>query len=1008
MKMTKKIMALGLSVVISLFSLPVIYCAAEPSDTATHISSLSDFKAFADNCRRDEWSYGKSFVLDNDIAFGSEMIMVASFAGTFDGNGHTISNVSIEGVASNTGLFGIVYASGTVKNLTVMGTYEPTGVLTRLGGIAGANHGLIENCTFSGSINANSVMGGICGYNWSDGRIVSCTSMGMLTGSDKIGGIAGVNDGTITKCENSAKVNTTYDEQKFSSNQLSNIVESITMSDDYNLLNAIRVRTDVGGIAGVNAGRIEDCLNEENVGYKQVGYNTGGIAGRSMGLVKNSVNRAGIYGRQDTGGIVGQQQPYVFLDYSDSDLTGLGKGLDELNSSVNDALKDVSGLSTKARNELIGIADTVGRAKDQLKVITDTLGDGIDDISGHADSLINDGTDAVKELDVQIDSIKEDLKKLIERLHEIGEEKDSIFDAIDNLEKALSLKDSDKIESAYEELSKVLSDVEDKALLDTLSDLGDSLNEDSDFFKKLERAGGTLSDINSRISRLNGDLRSAGNDFYSTITLLVSQIKEFSNTVDSGIQSASKKLNNVVSKGNSVVGSIQSSLASITSSFMGSIYQDASGEDIENAVFGRTTGSTNYGSVTGDTNAGGIVGNASIEVDLNPDIDISGAVKDDAASLSDASMKSRCLIDHCINRGEITARQIRGGAIVGSMDTGLVTDCEGYGKLTVAGTYAGGIAGYSKAEIRSSYAKLDMYGKRYVGGIAGYGTVIHDCIAMADIVDAEQFIGAVAGNVAEVDSKSVYNNYYYSQNDHGIDGISYSGIAEGKTFDELLSTGRLPEGFSNMTLTFQADGSVVKTLKVPFGSTVLSSDIPAVPNKDGFRGAWSKSDFSNIVEDEVILAEYTRINTLLQSDLLRKGRPVMVMMGEFAPGDKLSVSEEKSDSVYDYQYHIVIPEDGLAQHQLRYQPENEGVNVYYLVNGNSGNFLFMKQAGSFGKYATIDVTGNEMDIAILEINEGQVNLIIFLIFAIPIAAALIIVILIMRHRKKKKKAKALA
>ena len=37
---------------------------------------------------------------------------------------------------------------------------------------------------------------------------------------DHIGGIAGVNDGTITGCVNSAKVNTTYDEQTFSNNQL--------------------------------------------------------------------------------------------------------------------------------------------------------------------------------------------------------------------------------------------------------------------------------------------------------------------------------------------------------------------------------------------------------------------------------------------------------------------------------------------------------------------------------------------------------------------------------------------------------------------------------------------------------------------------------------------------------------------------------------------------------------------------------------------------------------------
>ena len=1004
-------MALGLSVVISLFSLPVIRAAATPdSDTVTHIKSFSDFKTFADNCRRDEWAYGKSFVLDNDIVFDTDkMIMVASFAGTFDGNGHTISNVKIEGVAGNTGLFGIVYSSGTIKNLTVMGTYEPNGVLSRLGGIAGANHGLIENCTFSGSIFANSVMGGICGYNWSDGRIINCTSKGTLEGSDKTGGIAGVNDGTISGCKNSAKVNTTYDETKFSNNQISNIIESVTMSKDYSLLNAVRVRTDVGGIAGVNAGRIENCSNEENVGYKQVGYNTGGIAGRSMGFVSNSVNRAGIYGKSDIGGIVGQQQPYVFLDYSDSDLNGLGKGLNDLNSSVSDAMNDVSGLSTKARYELIAIADTVGRAKDQLKVITDTLGDGVDDISGQAGSLIDDGNDAVKELDQQMDRIKEDLKKLIERLHELGEEKDRIFDAIDALQEALSLKDSEKIESAYEELSKVLSDVEDDALLDTLSELGDSFSEGSDFFENLERAGRALSDINSRVSRLNGDLRSAGNDFYSTITLLVSQIKEFSNTVDDGIQSASKKINSVVATGNSVVETIGSTLQNITSAFTGgSLYQDASGEDIENAVFGRTTGSTNYGTINGDSNVGGIVGNAAIEVDLNPEINISSDVKDDAASVSNASMKSRLLIDHCINKGEIAAKKTKGGAIAGSMDTGLITDCEGYGKLTVGGNYAGGVAGFSGAEIRNSYSKLDMYGVRYVGGIVGYGNIIHDCIAMADIVTAEQFVGAVAGNVANVDSGDVYANYYYSQSNYGIDGISYLGIAEGKTFEELLSTGRLPQGFSNMTLTFEAEGKLVKTLAVPFGKGVSASDLPEVPKKEGFRGVWSKSDFSNIVEDEVILAEYTRINTLLQSELLRKGHPVMVMMGEFAPGDKLSVSEEKSDSVYDYQYHIVIPEDGLAQHQLRYQPENEGVNVYYLVNGNSGNFLFMKEAGSFGKYATIDVTGNEMDIAILEINEGQVNLIIFLLFAIPIAGAAVVILLIVRHNIKKKKAKAKA
>ena len=1030
MKTTKKIIALSLAGVLSLFSLPTIRAGAtenvdpgaiagEASLKATHIKNFEDFKAFAENCRRDEWSRGQEFVLDNDITFDSDkMVMVASFAGTFDGNGHTISNVKIEGVASNTGLFGIVYASGVVKNLTVKGTYEPTGVMSRLGGIAGANHGLIQNCTFDGSINADSMMGGICGYNWSDGRIINCTSKGTISGANKIGGIAGVNDGIMSGCVNSAEVNTTYDEKRLSNNMLSNIIESYTMSGDFNMLNVLRDRIDVGGIAGVSAGRIENSTNEGNVGYRQVGYNTGGIAGRSMGFISNSVNRAEVYGRTDTGGIVGQQAPYTFLDYSDSDLKEIESGLNELNSTVNAALKDVSGYSTKIRNELIGIANTIDHAKELLKLIMETLGDGIDDISKSAGSLIDDGTDAVDEIDDQMGDIRADLKSLVDRLHELGVDKDQAFDAIEMLLTALTLSDSDGLEEAYDQLSDALSDIGDSVILDTLADLGDSVSEESDFFEDLKKAGNTLNDINSRMSRLNNDLLSVGNDFFSTITLLVSQIKQFSTTLDSSVQGVAKSLENVAEKGSGLAGIVSGSFSDITSSLagtladslFGSAYNDASGEDIENAVFGRTTNSTNYGVVNGDNNTGGVAGNMGIEADIGMHPDISDTVIDDAALSADYStMKSRCLIDHCINRGEIEARQSKAGAIAGNMDRGLITDCESYGKLTVLGNYAGGITGFSRAEVRNSYSKLTIYGTRYVGGITGYGTTIHDCISIADIVEAEQFIGAVAGNVEEVNSDKIYNNLYYSEDRHGIDGISYSGIAEGKSFNELVSTERLPKGFSDMTLTFQADGKTVKTLTFAYGSTISSSDIPAVPKKDGFRGVWSKTDFSTAVRDEVITAEYTRINSLLQSDLLRSGRPVLLTMGEFAPGEKLNVTEQKPESeLYDYQYHVVIPEDGLSSHQLRYLPQNEGVSIYYLLNDNIGRDLLMKKAGSFGKYATIDVTGNDINVAIIEINENLVVLIIFLMFAIPIAIATIVIILIVRHILKKKKKKAQA
>ena len=123
---------------------PLAVCAAKKD--VVHIGTVEELEDFAKHCHQDNWSKGKTFLLDQDLALPDDMrIVIPSFAGVFQGNGHTISNVTISEAASNSGFFGLVMQDGVVSGLTVKGKYNPDVAMSRIGGIAGSNYGLIDN-----------------------------------------------------------------------------------------------------------------------------------------------------------------------------------------------------------------------------------------------------------------------------------------------------------------------------------------------------------------------------------------------------------------------------------------------------------------------------------------------------------------------------------------------------------------------------------------------------------------------------------------------------------------------------------------------------------------------------------------------------------------------------------------------------------------------------------------------------------------------------------------------
>lgn len=121
------------------------------------------------------------------------------FLGTFDGHGYRISNMLIESMTDgNKGLFGVVKAGSTIKNVTVSGEIYSVGYS---GGIVGTSIGkgtlTIENCGSEVMVNvgvdgANGA--GILGVNdLSEAvvRIINCYSTGDIVGQRECGNISG-------------------------------------------------------------------------------------------------------------------------------------------------------------------------------------------------------------------------------------------------------------------------------------------------------------------------------------------------------------------------------------------------------------------------------------------------------------------------------------------------------------------------------------------------------------------------------------------------------------------------------------------------------------------------------------------------------------------------------------------------------------------------------------------------------------------------------------------------
>jgi len=217
------------------------------------------------------------------------------FAGTFDGNGHVIENLTIDrGSTDQVGLFGVVESGGTVTSVSV------------------------ENAAVTGNKRTGPLAGRV------RGTVTDSSASGTVTGYNNVGGLVGANrGGTINRTNASTSVDGTGGDV----GGLVGYGDSGLISNSYATGTVTGEKWNVGGLVGRFDGTTEHSYATGNVigETNDVSY-VGGLLGRiDDGTIEGSYATGSVSGTGTHGGLVGVTNNADVIDaYWDANTTRQG------------------------------------------------------------------------------------------------------------------------------------------------------------------------------------------------------------------------------------------------------------------------------------------------------------------------------------------------------------------------------------------------------------------------------------------------------------------------------------------------------------------------------------------------------------------------------------------------------------------------------------------------------------------------------------------------------------
>lgn len=212
-------------------------------------------------------------------------------------------------------------------------------------------------------------------------------------------------------------INTEYPEASldtdgFTAKMVDYINNKMAAADNDATNSVTNVATDTGGIAGRSSGMILTSVNTGTIGYEHVGYNVGGIVGRTDGLVSGCVNQGRVLGRKDVGGIAGQAEPYRELDLSKDTIKRLRSELEVLRGLVDDTTGVVENSTTSISNSFGAMTSQMDTAIAAARQLDDQASDYGDEVADEIDRASTLLADTLTKLEPVMDTGEDAMTKL--------------------------------------------------------------------------------------------------------------------------------------------------------------------------------------------------------------------------------------------------------------------------------------------------------------------------------------------------------------------------------------------------------------------------------------------------------------------------------------------------------------------------------------------------------------------------------------------------------------------
>jgi len=529
----------------------------------------------------------------------------------------------------------------------------------------------------------------------------------------------------------------------------------------------------------------------------------------------------------------------------------------ELPLQKNQAGSDVYSFDITDKNTVSPVSVEISFARQTKQETVDAAVDNLPDIADDlqdASKRLQDCLDKIRDNGLTVDAIKDELPELLEAL---GDMETAGASALSSLSTLLSIYGpvvTDAMKAANADLNAAISNAQ--GIMDAADKSGDGVRAIVNYLNAQEDIRFTK--LGEDFDQNRGNLHHQLQNISDCVGRLSDNASYYSDKVMDDLREVNDQVNHVLTM-------LINRVEDYSESGFESIYEDISDEELDEIAEGKVEGCVNKGVVSGDINVGGVAGSIAIDEE-----DPEGG----AAGTTDYAVGNRyvtrCVIGGSVNEGFVTAKKDGAGGIVGYMKIGVVTDSEGYGSVeSTEGDYVGGICGQSFSVIRRCYVIADVSGGRNVGGIAGYGDRITDCCAIANVEASIDRSGAIAGQVSSYEgtNSKVLSNYFVGDRMCGIDSISYVGVAEPITYEEMLAVEGLPLEFRHLKVTYRAGDESLGNEEVEYGAPLSGLTLPEIPYREGYYGVWPDVTDEYMEGNRVLEAEYFENVTVVQSGM---------------------------------------------------------------------------------------------------------------------------------------------